>query len=120
MIDKSESDALGAVPALAAAPSAGVTASAATPTPGPDALTGRNGAGITANPPATDDKKSSSVQIVTRFPVELAARLDRFTETLRNGRFGLRVSRADAVRLLVNEALVAHAAHASGVTPPGK
>ncbi len=44
-------------------------------------------------------------QVVTRFPAELAARLDRYTERLRNERFGLRVSRADAVRILVHERL---------------
>ena len=37
-------------------------------------------------------------QIVTRFPAELGARLDRYTERLRNERFGLRVSRAAVLR----------------------
>src|SRR5687768_17137660 len=44
-------------------------------------------------------EKQGSHQIVTRFPAELAARLDRFLGSIRNERFGIRVSRADAVRI---------------------
>ena len=60
---------------------------------------------------------------MTRFPAELGARLDRYTESLRSERFGLRVSRADAVRILVHEALAAHEARRESpatVTHKGK
>jgi hypothetical protein len=58
----------------------------------------------------SESKKGDALQIVTRFPADLGARLDQYTESLRNERFGLRVSRADAVRILVHEALAAHEA----------
>ena len=68
--------------------------------------------------------KEGVAQIVTRFPAELAARLDRYTDGLRNGAaFGLRVSRADAVRILVHERLAqleAGAESPSKLTHSGK
>lgn len=90
-----------------------------TSTPTPDvappvqaatAAEGRTTKETPSRAPAEDAKKGGAVQIVTRFPAELGARLDRYTESLRNERFGLRVSRADAVRILVHEALSAHEA----------
>jgi hypothetical protein len=49
--------------------------------------------------------EGGGLQIVTRLSPELAARLDRYTDRLRNERFGLRVGRADAVRILIHERL---------------
>ena len=46
-----------------------------------------------------------TVQVVTRFPAELAALVDAYVERMRGERLGLRVSRADAVRILVHERL---------------
>lgn len=104
-------DAPGVAPASApAAPSPGATTPSTAPTSLPQALTAETGAGAEAGAggAAGDEKKSNTSQVVTRFPAELAARLDRFLESLRGERFGLRVSRADAVRILVHQALAAH------------
>jgi hypothetical protein len=91
----------------ASAPDASGTSVASAPPPESAPTTGQV---ATSREPAEGSRKGDALQIVTRFPADLGARLDRYTESLRNERFGLRVSRADAVRILVHEALAAHEA----------
>jgi len=50
--------------------------------------------------------KSSAMQVVPfRIPDELVKRLDKHAERLRRDQPGLRVTRADALRVLLTEAL---------------
>ena len=70
------------------------TATASPETPAPE-----------ARAPGAPSPKGGTVQVVTRFPAELAALVDAYVERMRGERLGLRVSRADAVRILVHERL---------------
>lgn len=50
---------------------------------------------------------SNDVQVAFRFPAELVARLDDYAAKMRTSNAGVRISRADAARLLLNQALAA-------------